>query len=256
MLEKFGFPLGFVYSFAIAAVLICLSWIFLSLAREPAVYSTKPPVSQLDYMRSLPEVLRRDRNFRMYLLSLIGSYLSGMATGFLVIYAVETWHLSDAEAGGFVIAMQAGLTLANLFFGFLADKKGHKLNLEICLLLSAVSLVLAIFAPSPIWFYPIFFLRGVVNAGNFISGISIVYEFTEPENRPTYLGLANTIPGLAGAVAPLIGGWLAGAVSYQAMFILSALLGVVSWMLLRFAVSEPRHLKSLPVNSTSPGEIA
>ena len=60
---------------------------------------------------TLPEILRRDRNFRIYLLSQIGSYLSGMATGFLVVYTVETWHLSDAEAGGFVIAMQAGLTL-------------------------------------------------------------------------------------------------------------------------------------------------
>ena len=99
-------------------------------------------------------------------------------------------------------------------------------------------------------------MSGAVSAGTFISGISIVYEFTKAEDRPTYIGLANTIPGLAGAVAPLIGGWLAGAVSYQAMFILSALLGVVSWMLLRFAVSEPRHLKSLPVNSTAPGEIA
>ena len=47
-------------------------------------------------------------------------------------------------------------------------------------------------------------------AGTFISGISIVYEFTGPENRPTYIGLANTIPGVAGSVAPLIGGWLAG----------------------------------------------
>ena len=47
-----------------------------------------------------------------------------------------------------------------------------------------------------------------------------MYEFTEAENRPTYIGLANTIPGVAGALAPLIGGWLAGAVSYPGMFIL------------------------------------
>ena len=45
-------------------------------------------------------------------------------------------------------------------------------------------------------------------------------------------------------VAPLIGGWLAGAMSYQAMFILSAIIGAVSWVLLRFAVREPRKMKS------------
>ena len=110
--------------------------------------------------------------------------------------------------------------------------------------LSVLSLVLAIVAPSPWWFFPIFFLRGAVNAGTFISGISIVYEFTDAENRPTYIGLANTIPGVTVSIAPLIGGWLAGAISYRSMFMLSAIFGAVSWVLLRFAVREPRKMKS------------
>jgi MFS family permease len=245
ILEKFTFPLGYVFSFAAAAILIFLSWVFLSLTREPAVHSSKPSVSQLDYLRSLPEILRRDRNFRMYLLSQIIFALSGMATGFLVVYTVRTWNLPDAVASGFMIALQVGLAVANLFFGFLSDRKGHKLSLEICLLLSTLTLVLAILAPSPLWFFPIFFLRGAVNAGTFISGISIVYEFTDAENRPTYIGLANTIPGIAASIAPLIGGWLAGAMSYRSMFILSALIGAVSWVVLRFAVREPRKMKSL-----------
>ena len=244
LLARFTFPLGYVIAFAIAAALIFLSWVFLSLTREPVVPVTKPPVSQLDYMRSLPQVLRKDRNFRMYLLAQIMFSLSGMATGFLAVYSVQTWRLPDAEASGFTIALQIGLALANLFFGFLSDRKGHKLSLEICMVLSAVSLVLAIFAPSPLWFFPIFFLRGAVNAGTFLSGMSIVYEFTSAENRPTYIGLANTIPGVAGALAPLIGGWLAGAMSYQAMFILSAIIGTISWVILRFWVHEPRKSKS------------
>ena len=242
VLNKYAFPRGYVFSFGVTAALFFISWVFLSLTREPAVHSSKPSVSQLDYMRSLPEILRRDRNFRMYLLSQIIFSLSGMATGFLVVYTVQAWNLPDAEASGFMIALQIGLALANLFFGFLADRKGHKLSLEICWLLSALSLVLAVIAPSPAWFFPIFFLRGAVNAGTFISGMSIVYEFTEAENRPTYIGLANTIPGVAVSIAPLIGGWLAGAMSYQAMFILSAIIGVVSWVLLRFAVREPRKM--------------
>ncbi len=251
-LERSAFPNGFVLAFAVAGALIFLSWVFLSLTREPAVPSSKQPVSQLDYLRSLPQVLRRDRNFRLYLAAQVVFSLSGMATGFLVVYAVQAWKLPDATAGGFTIALQVGLTLANLFFGFLADRKGHKLSLEICLLLSIASLGLAIAAPGAAWFYAVFFLRGAVQAGTFISGISIVYEFTEAENRPTYIGMANTLPGVAGAVAPLAGGWLAGAVSYQAMFIVSAAIGVAAWALLRFAVREPRHTagETEPVRET------
>ena len=58
VLKRFTFPLGYVYSFTVAAILILLSWVFLSLTREPAVASSKPSVSQLDYLRSLPEILR------------------------------------------------------------------------------------------------------------------------------------------------------------------------------------------------------
>ena len=241
VLAVFAFPLGFVFSFSAAAVLIFLSWYFLGLVREPAVPSQKPAVSQLEYLRSLPAVVRKDPNFLRYLLSQVVFMLSGMASGFLIIYAVQTWGLADAQAGGFVIAMQVGQTISNLFFGFLADHKGHKLSLEICVLLSVVSIGMALFAPSPAWFYPIFFLRGAIMAGTFISGTSIVLEFTGAENRATYIGLANTVPGVAGTVAPLIGGWLAGAAGYPPMFILSVLTGLAGWVMLRFFVREPRH---------------
>ncbi|MCU0485592.1 MAG: MFS transporter [Anaerolineales bacterium] len=241
VLGKFAFPLGYVFSFAVTGVLFFLSWVSVSLTREPAVHSSKPPVSQLDYLNSLPGILRRDRNFRMYLLSQIVFAFSGMATGFLVVYTVQNWNLPDGEASRFMVTWQIGLALANLFFGFLADRKGHKLSLEICWLMSTIALSLAIFVPNPGWFFLVFFLSGSASAGTFISGISIVYEFTEAENRPTYIGLANTIPGIVVSVAPLVGGWLAGVLNYRAMFILSMLAGVISWALLHFTVREPRH---------------
>jgi MFS family permease len=240
ILGAFDFPLGFVFCFGVTALLLFLSWGSLSLTREPRLASAKPAVSQAVYLRSLPDVLRRDRNFRKYLLAQITFALSTMATGFLTVYAVQRWALPDSQAGGFIIALQVGLTLANLFFGFLADKKGHKLNLEICWFLYLLLLVLAVLAPDYTWFYLIFFLSGAVNAGTLISGFSIVYEFTDAENRPTYIGLANTIPGIMVAVAPLIGGWLVASLDFPIMFLIAALAATVSWLLLRFGVKEPR----------------
>jgi MFS family permease len=245
VLQKFAFPLGFVFAFAAAAFLIFMSWVFLSLTREPAVYSPKPCVSQIEYLRSVPAILRKDPNFLKYLLAQIFFSLSGMATGFLIVYSAKTWNLPDSQSGAFVIAMQVGQAISNLIFGFLADRKGHKLSLEICLLLNVVTLALAVIAPAPGWFYPIFFLRGAVVAGAFVSGLAIVFEFTGAENRPTYIGVANTIPGVAGTLAPLIGGWLAGAVNYPFMFIVSGLIGVISLATLHFAVREPRKKGSL-----------
>jgi MFS family permease len=50
-------------------------------------------------------------------------------------------------------------------------------------------------------------------------------------------------------VAPLIGGWLAGALSYQWMFVLTAVIGALGWVLMRFAVREPRK-KAAPALSS------
>lgn len=138
VLERFAYPMGFVYAFAVAGILIFISWVFLSLTREPPVYSSKPPVSQQVYLRSLPQALRGDPNFRRYLLAQIVFAFSGMATGFLLVYTLQTWNLSDVQGGIYMIALQVGLVLANPFFGFLADRTGHKLSLEICWILNVV----------------------------------------------------------------------------------------------------------------------
>jgi len=242
VLDRYPFPLGYVYAFAATGGLMFLSWVFLSLTREPAVYSTKPAVSQLDYLRSLPDVLRSDRNFRTYLLAQILFALGWMANGFLAVYSAQTWNLPDAQAGAFLIALQVGKAPAYLVFGSLGDRKGHKRNIEICFVLCILLVALAITAPNPMWFYAIFFLVGAAQAGLYLSGSAIVYEFTSAENRPTYIGLANTIPGIATTIAPLIGGWLARAAGYRAMFVVSLAFAVASWALIHFGVREPRKM--------------
>ena len=66
-----------------------------------------------------------------------------MATGFLMVYACQTWNLPDLLAGGFIIAMQVGQADLEPAFGFLADRKGHKLSLEITFLFSILSIAIA-----------------------------------------------------------------------------------------------------------------
>ena len=204
VLEKYTFPGGYVFSFAATGAFVFLSWIFISQTREPAVYSSKPHVSQLDYLRSLPAILRKDHNFRMYLLAQIVFSMSSMAAGFLVVYAVQNWDLPDSAGSEFNIALQIGLALANLAFGFLADRKGHKLNLEICFLLSALSLAMAIVAPSPLWFYPIFFVNGAIRAGAFISGISIVVMFFLYRSKIYFGKKLNSEPVIADGRCTLV----------------------------------------------------
>lgn len=242
LLTRYEFPNGFVISFTCASVFIFISWIFLSLTREPRDPTTKPVVSHLDYFKTLPNTLRSNPNFQRYILTQIVSTFGAMATGFLLVYAIEHWTLSDGNAATFSIALLMGQSAANLFLGFLADRRGHKLVLEISILLNITSFILALIASSPIWFYAIFALRGMNGAGNFISGLSLPFEFSEPRDRPTYIGLASTLPGIAGILAPLLGGGLASIFGYPTLFAISTVIAVIAFGMMKWLVLDPRHL--------------
>jgi MFS family permease len=235
------FRTSFTLAFGIAALSMLVSWGFLLLTREPAVESTVVQPTWLDYLSSLPSIVKGDGNFRWFLISQSLTALSGMAAGFLLVHAVQTGGLNDSQAGAFTVWLQVGLALANLGFGFLADRFGHRRGLEWGLLLNVVSLILAWLLNAPWAFSLIFFLRGAMNASQVISGSAIVYEFSGAEDRAVYLGLANTLPGLVGALAPLLGGLLGSFFGYPVMFALSAAMALAGWAVYRFGVSDPRH---------------
>ena len=241
LLERYDFPYGYVSCFAAAAVFTFISWILLALTREPVQVSQEPAISQQEYWRRLPAILRADPNFRRYLLSQVVIALSKMALGFLAVYAAQRWHLPDSQAGSFTASMLVGQALSNLLFGVLADRKGHKLVLELSTLLGALAVGLAGLAPVPAWFHVVFALTGASAAGFMLSGIMIVFEFSAPDVRPTYIGLNNTVGGVAAGLAPLFAGWLAGAAGYRALFAVAFVIGLAGFALLRWSVREPRR---------------
>ncbi len=240
-LDRYGFPRGYMWCFAAAATLVFISWVFLALTREPAQVSQASPVSQRAYLRRLPSVLRSDTNFRRYLLSRAIIATSTMASSFVIVYATQRWHLPDSQAGRFTASMLIGQAACNLLFGTLADRRGHKLVLEISTLLSTLSVGLTLLAPDPAWFHLVFALNGASFAGFYLSGMMITFEFATPDMRPTYIGLNNTAPGIASAVSPMVAGWLASQLGYPGLFAIAFAIGLVGLGGLHWAVHEPRQ---------------
>jgi MFS family permease len=242
LLDRYAFPMGYLGAFSAAAIMMMFSWISLALTREPAQASQAPVVSQREYLRRLPAVLRQDPNFGRFLLSQSIIALGGMAGGFLTVYAVQRWQLSDGQAGSYTASMLLGQTVSNLLLGPLADRKGHKLTLELGVLMGVLGVGLAIIAPGPAWFYAVFALLGVKIAGTLLSALMIVLEFCSDDLRPTYIGVSNTVRGVASGIAPVIGGWLAGVVGYRSLFVTAFIVGIAGLVLLRWSVREPRRV--------------
>lgn len=239
LLAHFPFPTNFFYTFTIAAIGITLSWVFLSFTREPVQPVTIPRQSNRQFWGSLRRILAQDHNFRRFLVARLLLALGGMGTGFVTVAAVRRWGIADSTVGYYTLLYLLGQTAGNLAFGFLADRYGHKLPLELSGLASLLAFVLAWLAPAPGWYYVVFALLGVSLGAIIVSGILVVMEFCAPQKRPTYTGLANTVVGVFSAVAPLLGAWLA-AVGYHWLFALSAAVNLLAWFLMRYRVQEPR----------------
>jgi MFS family permease len=239
LLKHFPFSTNFLYTFAIAAFAITLSWLFLSLTREPEQPVATPRQSNREFLTKLPDILRRDLNYRRFLVARSLMALGNLGTGFVTVAAIQRWQIPDSLAGIFTIAYLLGQTAGNLAFGLLADRFGHKLCLEFGALASMLAFALAWLAPSVEWYYGVFFLLGINVGAVIVSGILVVLEFSEPPRRPTYVGMANTVVGLVSIAAPLLGAWLTG-IGFVWVFAASAMFNLAALIAMRWWVREPR----------------
>jgi MFS family permease len=241
LLQHLAFPTSFVYMFAIAAAGLSLSWLFMAQTREPAQPSRVPRQSHRQFLATLPGILRYDHNFRRFLVARSLIALGGMGMGFVTVSAIHRWQVPDATVGLYTAAYWVGQTIGTLTFGFLADRSGHKLCLELGTLSAVFGYALVWLAPSPAWMPAVFVLLGIGFGAMLVSGILVSLEFSEPERRPTYTGLANTIVGLSNMCAPLLGAWLA-ATGYGWVFGLGTAANLGGLVAMRWWVREPRWL--------------
>jgi MFS family permease len=240
-LGTFPFPMNFALCFFVSSGAQFLSWVGLSLCREPETLDPKPSVSLWTYFRRLPDLLRRDHNYRAYLLSRSVMNMGYMASGFITVYAVETFHVSGAEVGGLTAVLVGTQAVMNMAWGLLADRRGNKLVLCLAAFGMAVTVLTVSATGGGAWLWIIYVLLGVALAADNIAGMNIVMEFGREEDRPTYIGLTNTLLAPTRSLAPILGGWLATLAGYTPMFFTAIAVCCVGGMMMVAWVREPRH---------------
>jgi MFS family permease len=241
ILVTWEYPQNFAICFFLAFIATAISWVGLALNREPVSPTVKPPSSLQNYFKQLPSVLRRDHNYLRFLISRTVAILGTMAAGFFMVYGMERFAFSGAQVGALTGVLIGSQAVMNLVFGALGDRHGHKGILVSVSFSVALASAAAWLANSPVWMYISFALLGVAYAGYSVSGMNIILEFCAPQDRPTYIGLTNTLLAPGAAPAPLIGGWLATRLGYRPMFAIAVLVSILGGALVAWWVREPRR---------------
>jgi len=232
----------FPQNFGILA-LICftaqiVSFVFLSQTVEPPqAASPRQPLAA--FLGSIAPLLRRNAMFRRYLFCRAAIALGLVGHSFLTAAALERFHSSPADIGLYTAVLLGIQAVGHLTLGALADRWGHKQVLELATAAGMLALLLAFLAPAASWFVPIFALVGIAQAGYQLSGFTLVFSFSTPADRPTYIGVANTALMPVAALGPLIAGWLAEVTSYNALFVVLVCVGLAGLLGLHWRVSAP-----------------
>jgi MFS family permease len=240
LLNSFEAPRNFMYCFLIAIIFFTISWFALTLTREPADYEKVIEENPPPFWHGAGKILKRDRNFDWFLSARILSQFATMGFSFYIVYALRRFHMNEVTAGYLTATLTIAQMVANAGMGWLGDRVGHRLMLIVGAAAAMFSSVLAWFAPSLAWFFPIFVLAGFANVSIWTNGMTMTVDFSGEEERPFYIGLAQTLTAPATIIAPLIGGWIADTQGFVLTFAFSSLLAVVMISILIFLVKEPR----------------
>ncbi|GAP14867.1 arabinose efflux permease [Longilinea arvoryzae] len=243
LLEETPGTNGFGISFLLASLFMFSSWFFLGRNRESPSAHAIDANQEISLWQTIRVIFEQNRPFVWFLLAR-GLYCLGMmAFAYYIVYAVRELNLSELEAGVMTSVLLITQMVANILLGRLADKWSRKGVIELGAVASVASCLLAWWAPNTGWFYLVTVLEGIAIIAFWTISIPILLEFGPENQRPTYVGLGNTLVAPFALLSPFLGGWLADNVSYPMTFLVSAVLGLVAVLVLHFQVEVPRPFK-------------
>ena len=166
--------IGFLSLLCFAALVV--SFVCLACSVEPA----RPPQPREPlgpYLRGLLPLLKRDAAFRAYLLNRSTIGLAFVGHSFITTAATARFADADQWLGWYTGALLGASAVANFPIGALADRWGHRQVMELSSAIGVAALLLAIVAPSPMWFVLIFVLVGIATAGFQTTGYTLTLAF-------------------------------------------------------------------------------
>ena len=241
-----GGPLPFPYNYGVLGVLAMISLsiglLAFAIVKEPPQTQLGPRMRVIEGLRRAPAIMRGNANYRWFIISRMLTRVGQIAEPFYIIYAIEALRLPADVAGVYLAVRAISGALSNLLWSRISERQGTRRLILLTSALFVLAPALALAGPAIssalglgstgllIAIGLVFLVAGVANDGNGISGNTYLLEIVPEDERPTYIGLANTTLGLV-TFLPVLGGWLVANVGYSGTFGLGvafALLGLAS----------------------------
>jgi hypothetical protein len=235
LLGAAAFPLNFALLLGLAFVAWMLSYFAVAQLKE-APYATPAQPDTGSHWKHMLDLPGQDPAFRWYIAFIVCLYGFLFVGGAYTVVGLERFKAvatADSLTGTINTLTVFASALLVFFGGRISDRFGKFWGF---LLFTCISLVLnvgMIFCTDFTAYLVLIFLSGVTYVF-WVLELTTVLGFSTPERRHRYLAVISVVKLVPIVVYTNFGGWLANAVSYEAVFALAALFTLAALGILIF----------------------
>lgn len=225
LLTSAAFPANFVSVLAFALFSSLPALVAFHNLREVPFPGQRPKQSLRAFLRASWPLLQSHPAFVRFGLMRAVLVFGKMSLPFRALYALQRFTLNPGMVATDTGVMLAAQSVSAPVWGYLSDRwRNHRLWLVVALV-QALHTLLALVAPSPVWFLAVFALIGVSLSAEATAHPHTTYSLSPAAETTRFVALANTLLG------PLVAGALVNTYSYRASLgaslVVAALGGVV-----------------------------
>ncbi len=246
-----AFPDNYAVLFLLSFFTLCVALVCFILVVEPLEPVNKAKITLGKQFRRALDLPRRDKNYRRFLTMRLLLMAAEIATPFYIIYAKQALSVSVSMVGVYLIGATMAGFASTLLWGRISDRRGNKL---LIILSSSLGLFIPLIAMSIVpladllpglreftsgLFALVFIVSGGSKAGAMMGNMNFLLEIAPADDRPIYIGLTNTILGIA-LLASSVGGLIVDLVGFTVLFSLALAFYALA-LFLTLKLQEPRY---------------
>lgn len=216
-----GFPNNYAMLFGAAGVLFVVSIpLGIFIHELPGGKAVEKLPSLREFLPDLGRVLRDDLPFRSYIIARMFTSLFMMAAPFYIGFGTVRLGLASDIAVPILLAMQTLGSVAGAVAYTWLGARNNLLSIQLALggaaLLPICALLADAIGPLPLYFG--FLIFGMATTNLMSAYHNWIVSYPNPDQRPIYVGLSNTLTAVISFIAPIIGGIIAQYSSYEVLF--------------------------------------
>ncbi|MBN2469355.1 MAG: hypothetical protein JXN59_01425 [Anaerolineae bacterium] len=230
-----SFPRNYALIFSTAAVVTVVGLLAFHAIREPESVSVTPQAGLRGRWQEIRAIWQGDRLFRHYVIARVALLLASGTSPLIIVYARLRFDLPLSAAGAFLIVDTITGLISVAVSGWISARLGNRTLIRLAAGMGALAFGLVSLAgmislhPDHVfgYFLVVFVLLAVFTSASTVAFWALTLNIAPEDQRPLYVGLANTIFGSVSYLS--IGqGALVILLGYQGLFMLATMFVLLS----------------------------